>query len=50
MAELLHKQLSFSIIGAAMEVHNVLGSLDYHRVVKSEKQIKKFAPISEIRG
>ena len=139
MAELLHKQLSFSIIGAAMEVHNVLGpgfleavyqsalekefglrgipfeskvklpisykdeligvyeadlivggkiivelksisklnsaheaqaihyltatglqlailinfgvrSLDYQRVVKSEKQIKKSAPISEIRG
>lgn len=139
MAELLHKQLSFSIIGAAMEVHNVLGpgfleavyqsalekefrlrripfeskvklpisykdeligvyeadlivdrkiiielksisklnsaheaqaihyltatglelailinfgigSLDYRRVVKSEKQIKKFASISEIRG
>ncbi|MBI5841395.1 MAG: GxxExxY protein [Chloroflexi bacterium] len=26
MAELLFKQLSFAIIGAAMEVHNILGS------------------------
>jgi len=26
MVELLHKHLSFAIIGAAMEVHNVLGS------------------------
>lgn len=24
MAELLHKQLSFAIIGAAMEVHRIL--------------------------
>ena len=26
MVELLYKHLSFAIIGAAMEVHNVLGS------------------------
>ena len=26
MAELIYKQLSFAIIGAAMEVHNILGS------------------------
>jgi GxxExxY protein len=26
MAEILFKQLSYAIIGAAMEVHNVLGS------------------------
>lgn len=26
MAELLYKELSFAIIGAAMEVHKILGS------------------------
>ncbi|MBI5943445.1 MAG: GxxExxY protein [Chloroflexi bacterium] len=42
MAELLYKQLSFDIVGAAMEVHNVLGSGFLEAVYQAafEKELK----------
>ncbi len=42
MAELLYKQLSFNIIGAAMEVYNVLGSGFLEAVYQAaiEKELK----------
>ena len=42
MADLLYEELSFSIIGAAMEVHNVLGSGFLEAVYQAalEKELK----------
>lgn len=42
MAELLYKQLSFDIVGAAMEVHNILGSGFLEAVYQTalEKELK----------
>jgi len=34
MADLLYKELSFSIIGAAMEVHNVLDQAFLRQFIK----------------
>jgi hypothetical protein len=36
MVELLYKELTFTVIGAAMEVHKILGpvSLEHRRVIK----------------
>jgi GxxExxY protein len=45
LAELLYKHLSFTIIGAAMEVHNVLGSgfleAVYQAALEKELQLRK---------
>ncbi len=53
MTELLYKDLSFSIIGAAMEVHNILGSgfleAVYQSALEREFALRKISFQSKVK-
>jgi len=52
MTEILHKELSFAIVGAAMEVHNVLGSgfleVVYQKALAHELTLRKIPFVQQL--